>query len=124
LGLKFAKDVQQLNDELNPYRRLDPGQPPCPAANVGQCNLKGDTATPLDDSDLKKQRSLLDQGHTAQTREIVFLSVAGAFAIAGGYFLYRGYLDAGSETNTASRGLRIFPTASASAGGIVTEFDF
>jgi hypothetical protein len=123
LGLKFAKDVQQLNGELNQYRRIDPGKPGCPST-TSQCNLQGDPALPLTDSDFKKQKSILDQGHTAETREIIFLSFAGAFAIAGGYFLYRGYLDSASETNTASRGLRIFPTATASAGGIVTEFDF
>jgi hypothetical protein len=124
LGLKFAKDVQQLNADLNPYRRLNPGQSPCPATSPSPCTLKGDPGPTLTEPDFKRQKSILDQGHTAQTREIIFLSFAGAFAIAGGYFLYRGYLDSDGETNTASRGLRIFPTASASAGGIVTEFDF
>jgi hypothetical protein len=123
LGLKFAKDVQQLNGDLNQYRRIDPGKPGC-SSTTSPCNLQGDAAQPLTPSETAKKDSILDQGRTAQTREIVFLSVAGAFAIAGGYFLYRGYLDSPGETTTAGRGLRIFPTASASAGGIVTELDF
>ena len=71
-------------------------------------------------------QNLEDRGHRDQVLEEVLLISAIPIAIAGGYFLYKGYLDSGSgkETSTASRGLRIFPTASASAGGIVTEFDF
>jgi hypothetical protein len=124
LGLKFAKDVQQINGDLNQYRRIDAGQPGCVATNTGLCTTKGDPAQPLNASEIATRDSKLDQGRRDQTLETVFLVGAGAFAIVGGYFLYRGYLDSGGETNTASRGLRIFPTATASAGGIVTEFDF
>jgi hypothetical protein len=67
---------------------------------------------------------LEDQGSRDQTIERVLFISAIPLAIAGGYFLYKGYLDSDNEKTTASRGLRIFPTASASAGGIVTEFDF
>jgi len=71
----------------------------------------------------------MDTGRHDQLLEEVFFISALPLAIAGGYFLYKGYLDSGSvnetsPTSTASRGLRIFPTASASSGGIVTEFDF
>jgi hypothetical protein len=123
LGLKFAKDVQQINGDLDKYRRIEPGQPGCPATSSSPCGLNGLPAEVLSAKDIQARNDKLDQGHRAQTLETVFLVGAGAFAIAGGYFLYRGYLDSG-ETTTASRGLRIFPTASASAGGIVTEFDF
>ncbi len=74
--------------------------------------------------------SKTDQGKKDQVLEEVFLISAVPLAIAGGYFLYKGYLDSSSggsseaSSTTASRGLRIFPTASASSGGIVTEFDF
>jgi hypothetical protein len=56
----------------------------------------------------------------------VFVGVGGAFAVAGGYLLYKGYLAAdGSGSQSASNhGLRIFPTATASARGIAAEFDF
>jgi hypothetical protein len=69
-------------------------------------------------------QNLKDQGNRDQILEEVLLISAVPIAIAGGYFLYKGYLDSGKEPTSASRGLRIFPTASASAGGIVTEFDF
>jgi hypothetical protein len=54
----------------------------------------------------------------------VFVGLTGAFAIAGGVLLYKGYL-AGEGTQSASNhGLRLFPTATASSGGIVAEFEF
>ena len=54
------------------------------------------------------------------------LSRLPPFAIAGGYLLYKGYLenDSNGSSTSASRGLRIFPTAGASAGGVMAEFDF
>ena len=48
--------------------------------------------------------------------------------MAGGYLLYKGYLAAEGNQNgsqsASNHGLRIFPTATASAQGIAAEFDF
>jgi hypothetical protein len=66
----------------------------------------------------------MNTGKKDQLLEEVLLISAVPLAIASGYFLYKGYLDSGGENATAASGLRIFPAASASAGGIVTEFDF
>jgi len=118
LGLKFARDVQQINSELDPYRRY-----PC-AASASGCNLQGDPKQALTPNEKSIVSDKTDHGKQDQLLEEIFLIGAVPFAIAGGYFLYKGYLDSGSEKTTASRGLRIFPTVSASAGGIVTEFDF
>jgi hypothetical protein len=118
LGLKFARDVQQINSELDPYRRY-----PCAGSPYG-CNLKGDPEPMLNANEKSIVSSKTDHGKQDQLLEEIFLIGAVPFAIAGGYFLYKGYLDSGSEKTTVSRGLRIFPTVSASAGGIVTEFDF
>jgi hypothetical protein len=125
LGLKFANDIQQINSELNQYRRIELGKPGCTMSTYGYCNIHGDPAMPRTAAENLRVNELTDQGRRAQTFEIAFLAAVPLFAIAGGYFLYRGYLASeGDEKTTASRGLRIFPTASASAGGIVTEFDF
>jgi hypothetical protein len=123
IGLKFANDVEQINGELDKFRRLAPGMGKCPQGTV-PCNLKGE---PVGPPDYPAQNSKHDQGERAQRLETVFLISAGAFAIAGGFFLYKGYLDSSGDSSSASasaRGLRIFPAASASSGGIVTEFDF
>jgi hypothetical protein len=120
-GLYFAKQVQQINADLDPYRRI-----PCTSSPTGLCDTHGDpkmARTPAENSIVS---SKTDQGHQAQVLEEVLLISAVPLAIASGYFLYKGYLDSSGEpqTTSASRGLRIFPTASTSAGGIVTEFDF
>jgi hypothetical protein len=123
-GLKFAKDVQQINSDLDPYRRIPLGQPGCSNSDTGYCGINGSAKPAL----LPNEKSIVDQkladGKDAQKMETIFFVAAPILAIASGFFLYKGYLESDGETTTASRGLRIFPTASASAGGIVTEFDF
>jgi hypothetical protein len=115
-GAYFAKRVNDINAELDPYRRF-----PCKNAPQTTCNSHGDPAPPVGKSMFS---GLEDQGSRDQKLETGLFIASAGVALVGGYFLYKGYLDSGSEKTTASRGLRIFPTASASAGGIVTEFDF
>jgi hypothetical protein len=119
-GLFFAKKVSDINTQLNPYRHY-----PCPKDKTAFCDASGLAWAPPPGGTANIQ-NLEDTGHKYQILEEVLLISAVPLAIAGGYFLYKGYLDSGSgkETTTASRGLRIFPVASASSGGIVTEFDF
>ncbi|HVU49174.1 MAG TPA: PEGA domain-containing protein [Polyangia bacterium] len=125
-GLLFAKQVQQINQDLDKYRRIPVGTPPCSASPTGLCDTAGDPKPARTTAENSIVSSQMDQGHHDQVWEEVLLITAVPLAIAGGYFLYKGYLDSGGGTQTAStaRGLRIFPAASASAGGIVTEFDF
>jgi hypothetical protein len=69
----------------------------------------------------------LAEGNRAETRQWIFIGVGSAAAVAGGFLLYKGYLDkeAGSGAKTAdNHGLRVFPTANTSSGGIAAEFDF
>jgi len=69
--------------------------------------------------------SKTDTGNRDQTLQWVFVGVGGAFAVAGGYLLYKGYLASeGNNQSASNHGLRIFPTATASTRGIVAEFDF
>jgi hypothetical protein len=120
-GLYFAKQVQQINADLDQYRRI-----PCATSPTGLCDTHGDPKPARSATDNSIVNSKMDQGKQAQLLEEVLLISAVPLAIAGGYFLYKGYLDSSGETQSASasRGLRIFPAASASSGGIVTEFDF
>jgi hypothetical protein len=122
-GLYFAKQVHDVNTQLDPYRHY-----PCPGNPNSLCDARGAPYTPLPGTNAMIQ-NLEDRGHKDQVLEEVLLISAVPLAIAGGYFLYKGYLDSGSGKETtasarSSRGLRIFPAASASSGGIVTEFDF
>jgi TolB-like protein len=124
VGLKYMRDVDQINSDLDKYRRIDAGKPGCSAPS-GQCYLNGDPAPARTQADVNNINSLTSSGQSAERWQFTAFAVGAGFAIAGGYFLYRGYLaGSGEESATASRGLRIFPTAGASAGGIVTEFDF
>jgi hypothetical protein len=116
----FGLNVRDINQQLDQYRRF-----PCSTSPTGLCNNKGQSAQPLTAAERSTVISKTDQGNRDQTLQWVFVGVGGAFAVAGGYLLYKGYLSSDSDNSSASNhGLRIFPTATASAAGVVAEFDF
>lgn len=117
---KFGLDVRDINRQLDQYRRFN-----CSSSPSGVCNSKGQMAQPLTPAERSTVTTKTDQGNRDETLQWVFVGVGGAFAVAGGYLLYKGYLSTESGSNSASNhGLRIFPTATASAAGVVAEFDF
>jgi hypothetical protein len=123
LALKFGNDVRQINSDLDQYRRF-----PCSSSASGLCDAHMNPQMPLTANERAIAAGKQDDGARAQTLQWVFVALAPPFAAAGAYFFYKGYLqsegssDAGKSAS--NRGLRIFPTASASAGGIIAEFDF
>jgi hypothetical protein len=126
-AVKFGLDVAQVNKDLDKFRRF-----PCPAGTTGPygCNASGVAfAMTATDAETRTIKSKTDEGRRDQTLQWVFIGVGSALGLTAGYFLYKGYLDAddagarGPRTE-ARRGLRIFPTAGASSGGVLAEFDF
>jgi hypothetical protein len=119
LALKFGLDVRDINQQLDQYRRFD-----CSSA-TGVCDSKGQPAQPLTAQEKALVTSKTDQGNRDETLQWVFVGVGGAFAIAGGYLLYKGFLSGdGGSASASNHGLRLFPTATASAAGVIAEFDF
>lgn len=120
LAVKFGVDVRDVNRQLDAYRRFN-----CTTASTGVCDNQGNPSMPLTAAQNSAKTNLVDQGNRDETLQWVFVGVGGAFAVAGGYFLYKGFLSSeGNQQSASNHGLRIFPTATASAGGIVAEFDF
>jgi hypothetical protein len=123
LALKFGNDVRQINSELDQYRRF-----PCSSSPTGLCDNQMRAADPLNMQDATTVHNKTNDGNRAQTLQWVFVGLIPPFALAGGWLFYKGYM--GSEGTkeggsvSSSHGLRIFPSASASAGGIIAEFDF
>ena len=93
---------------------------------MGICDAKGAPATGLGPADLATVASKSDEGHRDQTLQWICVGVGSALGIASGYLFYKGYLDSDDDKGRkeAHQGLRIFPTAGASSGGILAEFDF
>jgi hypothetical protein len=105
LAAKYGLDVRSVNHDLDQFR--------------GRTDLSA--------TEQKTEQSKLAEGNRAETRQWIFIGVGSAAAVAGGVLLYKGYLDkeAGSGPKTAdNHGLRVFPTANTSSGGIAAEFDF
>ena len=108
LATKYGLDVRRINGDLDPFRDR-----------------------PLTAAEKSQVRDKVDEGNAAETRQWIFVGVGSAFTVAaagvGGFLLYRGYLDkeSGSGPRTGdNHGLRVFPTANTSSGGIAAEFDF
>jgi len=121
LALKFGLDVRDINNQLDAYRRF-----PCKPPNTGYCDGNGQpgvsmTLTPEQSA---RSASLTSDGNRDQLLQWVFVGFTGAFAVASGVLLYKGYLSPEGSSSASNRGLRLFPTATASAGGIIAEFDF
>jgi hypothetical protein len=119
LALKFGLDVKDINQQLDQYRRFS-----CSSSPTGLCDNKGEPAAPLTADQKSTVATKTDTGNRDQTLQWVFVGVGGAFAVAGGYLLYKGYLASEGSQSASNHGLRIFPTATASSRGIVAEFDF
>jgi hypothetical protein len=121
-AVKFGLDVSDVNVRLDQYRRF-----PC-TANPGQlCDAsKTMVRAPLTQDERNKVGNLNDEGTRAQTLQWICIGVGSALGVASGYLFYKGFLDSedGHGRRQAHQGLRIFPTAGASSGGIQAEFDF
>ena len=116
--------MKDINQQLDQYRRFTCTH----LADRRSATAQGNAAQPLTAAQKSSVATKTDKGNKDQTLQWVFVGVGGAFAVAGGYLLYKGYLAAGGghgDTKVPSNhGLRIFPTATASSRGIVAEFDF
>lgn len=121
LALKFGLDVRDINNELDQYRRFT-----CDGSNTGYCDGTGRTNVnpTLSQEETGIVKGKTDDGNQAQLLQWVFVGLSGAFAIAGGVLLYKGYLASEGTQTASNHGLRIFPSATASSGGIIAEFEF
>jgi hypothetical protein len=119
----FGRQIVEINGQLDAYRRF-----PCPASTspTGYCDVNGHAADPmLTQAQTQSKNQLQDQGNKDYVLQWVFIGLGAAFGVADAVLLYKGYLSPeGSQQTASNHGLRIFPTASASAGGIIAEFDF
>jgi PEGA domain-containing protein len=122
-ALKFGLDVRDVNAQLDQYRRL-----PCPGNPSEECDVNNNTLPPITPQErqeqLGKAKTLTDEGNKDQLLQWVFVGLTGAFAIAGGVLLYKGYLATEGTQSASNHGLRLFPAATASSGGIIAEFEF
>lgn len=119
-AIKFGLDVAKINKDLDPFRRY-----PCKADVVDGCDSMG-KVNPLSDDQKKTRADKLSEGQRDRNLQWVFIGVGSALGITSAYLLYKGYLDADDAPThrEAMSGLRIFPTAGMSSGGVQAEFDF
>jgi hypothetical protein len=118
-AVKYGLSVRDINSQLDQYRRF-----PCAGSSTGLCDVNNDPADNLTTEQLARSHSLTEQGNQDQLLQWVFVGLTGAFAIAGGVLLYKGFLASEGTQSASNHGLRLFPTATRSSGGIIAEFEF
>src|SRR3569623_573361 len=120
-AVKFGLDVLKINKDLDPFRRG-----PCRADPAMSCDSMCKDAPPLTDQERKTRDDKLAEVQRDRNLQWVFIGVGSALGITSAYLLYKGYLDADDAPThrEAMSGLRIFPTAGMSSGGVQAEFDF
>jgi hypothetical protein len=118
-AVKYGLSVRDINSQLDQYRRF-----PCAGNSGTQCDVNGNPAPGLTTDQLARSHSLTEQGNQDQLLQWVFVGLTGAFAIAGGVLLYKGFLASEGTQSASNHGLRLFPTATRSSGGIIAEFEF
>jgi hypothetical protein len=128
LAIKFAIDVNDINSELDPYRRFN-----CTAAAGGAQNGCSDSAgtmpaPPLTQVQTDYVEQLQDEGKRFENLQYVALGVGSVFAIASGVLFYFGYLaDDGSVavgTGPLAPRLSLVPMASPDGGGGMLHLRF
>ena len=119
-AVKFGLDVLKVNKDLDQFRRY-----PCAGNPAQSCDSLGRVA-PLSDAEKTARNSKMSEGEHDRNLQWVFIGVGSALGITSAYLLYKGYLDSDDSAvhHEAHRGLRIFPTAGVSSGGVLAEFDF
>ncbi len=116
---KFGLDIRDINKQLDQYRRFD-----CNPPMASKCDAANAPKPDLTTSEKQNRDKLVEDGNRDHLLQWVFVGLTGAFAVAGGVLLYKGYLASEGKQSVSNHGLRLFPTATASAGGIIAEFDF
>ena len=119
-AVKFGLDVLKVNKDLDQFRRY-----PCMNNPTESCDSAG-RVSPLSDADKMARNSKISEGERDRNLQWVFIGVGSALGVTSAYLLYKGYLDSDEAgvRHEAHRGLRIFPTAGVSSGGVLAEFDF
>ena len=107
LALKFGLDVKDVNEKLDQYRRFD-----CPGSSTGYCDGNGakDKSPVLSAQELTDVHNLTNDGNRDYIMQWVFVGLTGAFAIAGGVLLYKGFLAA--DCSASRTGVRLTPSSS------------
>jgi hypothetical protein len=119
-AVKFGLDVLKVNKDLDQFRRFHCG------TDLNQtCDASG-RVSPLTDADRLQRDAKIKEGERDRNLQWVFIGVGSALGVTSAYLLYKGYLDSDDPSvhHEALRGLRIFPTAGVSSGGVLAEFDF
>jgi hypothetical protein len=116
LGVKFGLDVQQINRDLDPYRRF-----PC---NGVTCDAAGKMVSPLNSAEGNYVKLKKDDGKRLETYQYISYGVGGALVIAGGYLFYRAYLEDDGERRMAIGPVSLTPIVVPGHTGLMADIKF
>lgn len=121
-AIKFTLDVNQINSDLDPYRRAK-----CAKDRTKLCSSDGTTpANGLSPKEEKYVADLQTEGDKFQTLQYVFYGLGGALVVTGSVLLYFGYAESAPSDAQASQGIdwQFAPVITPSSAGAFGGFRF
>jgi hypothetical protein len=123
LAIKFAVDVNAINNDLDPYRRFN-----CPNGTPNACSSTGEVKPPLRMDEVEYVDALQKEGKRFENYQYIALGVGSAFAIASGVLFYFGYLVEDTSValgpGPAAPRLTLVPTVAPGGGGGLMQLRF
>jgi hypothetical protein len=122
LGVKWGLDVQKINKDLDKFRRF-----PCSMAisPTGLCDSNANAAPALNPGEQGYVDAKKQDGRRLETYQYIGYGVGGALVLAGGYLLYRAYLDESPEPRaTNRRSLALSPMLAPNMAGLAAAGHF
>ena len=119
LGVKFGLDVQKINTDLDPWRRFSCG--------TDLCDIGGHRAAALTPEQAGYVKAKKDDGRRLETYQYISYGVGGALILAGGYLLYRAYLQDDGEVRSANHpriATAVTPVLAPGQVGVAAAFAF
>jgi hypothetical protein len=117
MGVKWGLDVQQINHDLDPYRRF-------PCNGTGMCDGTGKMVGPLRPQDSAYVTLKKDDGKRLETYQYISYAVGGALVIAGSYLFYRAYLEDDGERRLTLGRVDLTPVVAPGQAGVAAHLAF
>ena len=120
-GVKYGADVQDINSELDDYRRF-----PCTGSETGLCNVRNQPAKQLTTEQTTYVNLKKADGRRLETFQYISYGVGSALVITSGYLFYKAYFQNDGAESAARRGpqLTLLPVLTAREAGFGAHLRF
>jgi hypothetical protein len=119
--VKYGADVQDINSELDDYRRF-----PCAMGDSGLCNVRNQPAKQLTMEQVTYVNLKKADGRRLETFQYISYGVGAALVVTSGYLFYKAYFQSDGAETAARRGprLTLLPVVAPGEAGVGAHLRF